>query len=183
MPNKHTNRFCSVTDCDRTHHAKGFCMWHYDRTPERIAAKAVHDQRKNARKKHLRRMANVKRGRPKGTSLSIDDKRERTRLAVKAWRHNNPDKAKLLSRLHKHARRARVANARVVGRINKKDIENWESRICGICKLSIKGEFHIDHKIPLAKGGLHVASNLQLAHPFCNRSKFTKLPEEMSVVL
>lgn len=47
--------------------------------------------------------------------------------------------------------------------------------ICGICGVEIKGAFHFDHIIPLAKGGLHATDNLQIAHPKCNQSKGAKL--------
>jgi 5-methylcytosine-specific restriction endonuclease McrA len=44
---------------------------------------------------------------------------------------------------------------------------------CGICGLhTIEGEEEIDHIVPIAIGGLVVdATNLQLAHKSCNRSK------------
>jgi 5-methylcytosine-specific restriction endonuclease McrA len=31
--------------------------------------------------------------------------------------------------------------------------------------------FHVDHKVPLARGGEHSYENVQPAHPFCNGSK------------
>src|SRR4029077_7929174 len=48
---------------------------------------------------------------------------------------------------------------------------------CGICKLPITGKFHVDHIIPISKGGRHILSNLQLTHPRCNQSKSAKLPQ------
>lgn len=42
---------------------------------------------------------------------------------------------------------------------------------CGICGEFISGEFHVDHVVPLAKGGLHGYINVQPAHPLCNLSK------------
>lgn len=43
---------------------------------------------------------------------------------------------------------------------------------CGCTRLLF--EFHIDHVIPLAKGGRHVLSNLQLLAPVCNLKKGSK---------
>lgn len=43
--------------------------------------------------------------------------------------------------------------------------------MCGICKEFIGGEFHVDHIIPLSKGGLHGYVNTQPAHPSCNLRK------------
>lgn len=45
-------------------------------------------------------------------------------------------------------------------------------RPCGICGKPIAhGDAEIDHIIPVARGGTHDLSNLQLAHRSCNRSK------------
>jgi 5-methylcytosine-specific restriction endonuclease McrA len=37
------------------------------------------------------------------------------------------------------------------------------------------GKFHVDHIMPLAKGGLHCYTNVQVAHPKCNLSKKDKI--------
>lgn len=39
---------------------------------------------------------------------------------------------------------------------------------------------HIDHYIPLSKGGLHTISNLRIACQKCNLSKWNKMPEELA---
>lgn len=96
---------------------------------------------------------------------------------VKKWKEKHKEEV----RLHRATRRARLKNAKTE-RIYKKKIKNWESRICGICEALIEGDYHIDHIVPLSRGGKHATSNLQLAHPFCNRSKFTKLTEELLLV-
>lgn len=43
--------------------------------------------------------------------------------------------------------------------------------MCGICKKFIDGNFHVDHVIPLSKGGMHGYVNVQPAHPECNLRK------------
>lgn len=42
---------------------------------------------------------------------------------------------------------------------------------CGICSQLLIGEFHVDHIVPISKGGLHCYSNVQAAHPWCNLQK------------
>jgi 5-methylcytosine-specific restriction endonuclease McrA len=44
--------------------------------------------------------------------------------------------------------------------------------ICGICGSDVDPlNFHMDHVIPLSRGGEHNYTNVQPAHPFCNISK------------
>lgn len=51
--------------------------------------------------------------------------------------------------------------------------------LCQICGLPVEaGEFHLDHGIPLARGGEHSYSNCQTAHARCNVRKHMKLPGE-----
>ena len=90
------------------------------------------------------------------------------------WRAANLTEYNLL----KAARRAKMKGIKIL----KEDISNWESRICGICSKYIEDKFHIDHIIPLTRGGKHEVENLQLAHPSCNMSKYNKLPDELIVV-
>jgi 5-methylcytosine-specific restriction endonuclease McrA len=48
---------------------------------------------------------------------------------------------------------------------------------CGICCEFIEGDFHVDHVIPLARGGQHGYVNVQPAHPRCNLVKGAHVPE------
>lgn len=74
-----------------------------------------------------------------------------------------------------HARRTKTQGIKII----KEDMHNWYTNICGICNLPIEGKFHIDHIVPLSRGGKHEVTNLQLSHAFCNWRKNNKLQEEM----
>lgn len=55
---------------------------------------------------------------------------------------------------------------------------------CYLCgKMIPMGERHVDHIVPLSKGGLHAPRNLAIACAFCNESKGAKLPAEVGVLL
>jgi 5-methylcytosine-specific restriction endonuclease McrA len=48
--------------------------------------------------------------------------------------------------------------------------------MCGICEEFVtEDDFHVDHRIPLAKGGMHGYVNVQPAHPSCNLQKKDKI--------
>ena len=93
----------------------------------------------------------------------------------KKYRENNKGKR----RRWKHHRRAREKEAT----IHPFSEESWlriqpKPYRCYLCGKQIKGAFHIDHKIPLSRGGDHAPWNLALTHPKCNLSKKDKLPNE-----
>lgn len=48
--------------------------------------------------------------------------------------------------------------------------------VCGICGEDVDPmNFHIDHVIPLSRGGEHGYHNVQVAHPLCNQEKHAKI--------
>ena len=49
----------------------------------------------------------------------------------------------------------------------------WRAQrgVCPVCNLLLSVPVHIDHKIPLARGGTHAEENLQLLHARCNLRK------------
>lgn len=49
---------------------------------------------------------------------------------------------------------------------------------CIYCACSLESSFHIDHIMPVIKGGSSDKSNLQLLCPTCNLSKGPKTHEE-----
>lgn len=51
--------------------------------------------------------------------------------------------------------------------------QRWK---CAICRVGIKGGYHIDHIMPIAKGGKHEPRNLQLLCQSCNVRKAAKDP-------
>lgn len=101
--------------------------------------------------------------------------REKVNAYHRAWQKARYDLDPAGELLKVHARRAKTTGIK----IKKEDICNWDSGICGICNLIIDGKFHIDHIIPLSRGGKHEVTNLQLAHALCNWRKNNKLQEEM----
>ena len=111
--------------------------------------------------------------------------REQRALAAREHRKNYPDKV-ALSQKQWHAenyakvrgyvdvRRLRIIDA-TEGDVSVKELlESWDG-LCGICGKAVTNKYHIDHIVPLSKGGKHAQSNLQVTHPRCNLVKGSKL--------
>jgi 5-methylcytosine-specific restriction endonuclease McrA/biotin operon repressor len=75
------------------------------------------------------------------------------------------------TRNRNHARRARFAG-QYVERVESLIVLERDDGVCGICGGDVDPmRFHVDHIIPLSKGGVHAYSNVQVAHPSCNVRK------------
>ena len=111
--------------------------------------------------------------------------REQFLTDVREYRLNNPDKIRESNRVGKHRRRARERGQQgnVSPYITQVLLQRQNNRCaapgCGkrIGK-RVKGKIdhHLDHIIPIAKGGLNDDANLQVLCVACNQSKTDKDP-------
>lgn len=116
---------------------------------------------------------------------------------TRAWKKANPDKVNAANRhynarrpevmrasrarwaeAHPHAcaERAAVRRARKQGqfveKVYKSKVWKRDAGICGICHdPADPADWHLDHVIPLARGGEHSYANTQVSHPACNLRK------------
>lgn len=100
---------------------------------------------------------------------------KRVREAIRNWQKANPEKVKI----HHHDRRARTKGNG--GKLSKNIIQTLLDRQgnkCACCGTTLQNGFHLDHIIPLAKGGTNTDSNVQLLTPKCNLIKGPRLPED-----
>ena len=101
----------------------------------------------------------------------LDIERQRNRVAD--WRARNPDAV----RAHAMARWARKKGS--FGSYDHRDIadlKRLQNNKCAWCRKSLRHGFHVDHILPLSKGGHNTRKNLQLLCPFDNMSKHNKNP-------
>lgn len=103
--------------------------------------------------------------------------KEKERAQQAQYFKNNPDQF----RADRAKRRALVRNAE--GTYTAADIkaiyEKQEGN-CYWCGKHVGKEYHVDHFMPLSKGGSNWPDNLVIACPQCNLSKGAKLPDEWS---
>ena len=96
----------------------------------------------------------------------------RKRLAQ--WRKQNP----LLVRLYGANRRARIKGSG--GQITAEQIAALYAKQrgrCAACRKALKGQYQLDHVMPLALGGEHTIENAQILCSRCNQSKHAMHPD------
>lgn len=79
---------------------------------------------------------------------------------------------------HAERQRLRESNKQHVfdEHVDRMTVFQRDEGICGICnKEASVDDFHVDHVVPLSKGGRHNYSNVQTAHPSCNCKKKDRL--------
>lgn len=94
--------------------------------------------------------------------------KERHRLSNRAWEKANPDKLRTTWR-NKRAKRSSAPGTHSIEDIKR--ILRQQKCKCAYCRASIKAKYHVDHIVPLAKGGSNWPRNLQLLCVDCNIRK------------
>ena len=102
---------------------------------------------------------------------------EKSNLRTKLWRINNREKYLICKRL---SDLKRMAHGRKTLRTLNSVILN-SNMICYLCGKIIFDKYHIDHIVPISKGGTNKKKNLALTHPICNRKKHNKFLWELEL--
>lgn len=124
------------------------------------------------------------------TSLDRDEKGRKQCNKCGEWRYESyfttghskdglRTVCKFCDKSNHHKRRTMKKDA--PGSFSGRDIEKMligQNYKCWYCGSSIKGGYHVDHWIPLSKGGSNDPGNLRIACKKCNLSKGAKMPHE-----
>ena len=104
-----------------------------------------------------------------------EENREAERARTKAYIAANPD----IARSNNHARRARLLDAE--GKYSAADVSTKlaeQGGKCFWCEVDLDGVYHVDHIVPVSKGGSNWPSNICCSCPPCNLRKGATLPEQ-----
>lgn len=98
------------------------------------------------------------------------DHPEEMKRAREVWAQENPNRRRILQ----GRRRARMKN-QFIEDVDHRVVYEMHGGCCGICKDYVAPDnFHVDHIVPVSKGGMHGYINVQPSHPNCNRRKAAK---------
>ena len=164
---------------------------------ENMRAQRRRDPLKSGRDSRRWRLANPERSREISRNAMRKYRRrhpQEARASVRAWftseqgRLWHREHSKRYYRTHREAafarsRKRRARKAHACGSHSLNDLVNIFRAQHGLCfycsgELSNSRGKHLDHKVPLARGGGNGPDNLCWACPACNLAKFTKTAEE-----
>jgi len=123
----------------------------------------VRERRRAAAKDFKRKLRSTEEGRAKNAA------------AVRTWRERNPETARLRRNIAKQKRKA-LQLGNDSRQVTTADVRRLLSQPCVNCES--REHIHIDHIIPLSRGGRHAIGNLQPLCSFCNLSKNNSLQIE-----
>jgi hypothetical protein len=90
-----------------------------------------------------------------------------------AWRKANPEAVRVFGQNRKATKRK---NGGVLSTGLSSKLFKLQRGKCACCGLPLGKNYHLDHIMPLALGGLHVDTNMQLLRQRCNNQKSAKHP-------
>lgn len=100
---------------------------------------------------------------------NIEVNREKGKLSKRRWRAANTLESR--ERVREYKARRRGAQTEPIRRKDIDALHDKQRGRCAICMRKLNGKWHVDHIIPLKKGGAHELKNLQLACAVCNIQK------------
>ena len=207
---QYLRRYFTGDPCQRGHVAERFtanltCV-ECDREKQREKRRAYDQGRREEERHRLREWANKNREKVNARARENNAKPERKAYraawfqankeriqssrddsaanvaSAKRWAQANPDKAREYYRLNARNRRAQKKNSG--GRHTVADLAEifaGQRGLCVYCRADLtKTEKHVDHIVPLAKGGSNGRENLQYLCRPCNQAKSAKHPNDFA---
>lgn len=104
--------------------------------------------------------------------------REKMTKRARRWVKENPEKRAAVTRNYRDRRRAQEESG-----VSSADLAQWtadQKKVCYWCGKKCASDFHIDHYVPLSRGGPHELHNLVISCGPCNIRKNALDPYEFA---
>ena len=151
------------------------------RDPEGTARHVAAYLARNRENRNLKQREN--RAENPEAALSYEKKwRDANRLAMRAaaarrYRENG-EKIRAAARVKTAKRRAATRQGYTVSDVQI--LLARQRRRCAACAVNVRKNYHVDHIVPLARGGSNGPKNIQILCPHCNLSKGARDPIEFA---
>lgn len=140
----------------------------------KTAEKAYRDKNIAAEKaRHAEYRAKSKRKITESSAIYYKKNKEKITANNAAWNAAHPESR----RLRNHTRRAKETASG--GKLSKgltEKLFKLQRGKCACCGLPLGKNYHLDHRVPIARGGANEDSNMQLLRKYCNQTKSAKDP-------
>ena len=101
--------------------------------------------------------------------------RDQCLQAIDEWRQRNPEKYRESRRNGNRRRESRLA-AVPYEAIDERLLWELDDQVCYLCGKYVEfGDHHVDHIVPLSRGGVTLYENLAVTHPDCNTRKRNRI--------
>jgi len=163
---------------DRTEHSKAVRRNYYQKNYDKYAQRnrEQYEKHKDKRQSSVRDYHNRNKVSVAAYKQQwAEQNRERTRAAAKRFSERHPDRVRV-STLIQIGKRKGAKGRYTSGDVRRIYIE--QQGYCAYCNEWLGDKYHIDHIIPLSRGGSNYPENIALACPPCNMSKGDKLLSE-----
>lgn len=160
---------------------------HYLANKEKVAAQStewaaanpdkVRDKASRYRQRHPERVKAAQEKydqKPESALRFVKYRQGKGKSYKQSWKSANKSRVRLQGQMDSSRRRARLAGNGIY-EISPKDKRRLMTNSCAEC--DGPGQ-HIDHIIPISRGGRHAIGNLQMLCAPCNQSKHNKLTVE-----
>lgn len=172
LPVGRASRYCS--ECRRVREKK----WN-EANPEKVLEikRKWREENREQHRQCCRKWLEANTARAKeAVSRWQDQNWDRVLAAGRKWSATHPEKIREKCRRRRARKKGCVVSSADIAVV----VERSGGR-CAACNALVPEEFrHIDHIVPLAKGGPHSTENLQLLCYRCNTRKGTRLPDEFT---